>query len=104
MSSDALLMNVFCHPGVLRGTEVESILGVQNGDIPTFGFPARVPLQNGRADRTEVDMKLGALLVESKLTETDFQTKAPEIVESYRDLDVVFERSTRFGTDCGAPA
>ena len=72
MSSDALLMNVFCHPGVLRSADLKSILGVENGEVPTFGFRARVPLQNGHADRTEVDMKLGALLVESKLTETDF--------------------------------
>ena len=36
-------------------------------------------------------MKLGSLLVESKLTETDFQTQKPGIVERYRDLHAVFE-------------
>jgi len=40
-------------------------------------------------------MKLGGLLVESRLTEADFQIKQPEIVESYRDLEEVF--------DCSAP-
>ena len=90
MSSDALLMNVFCHPGCLKS--VGSILGVQSHESPLFGFRARVPLANGQSDRTEVDMKLGSLLVESKLTESDFQTKAADVVEHYRDFQQVFDR------------
>jgi hypothetical protein len=90
MSSDALLMNVFCHPQSLKSAC--SILGVQAGESPQFGFRARIPLLNGHRDRTEVDMKLGSLLVESKLTESDFQTKAAEVVEGYRDFREVFER------------
>jgi hypothetical protein len=35
-------------------------------------------------------MKLGNLLVESKLTEADFQIKGAGVVESYRDLQQVF--------------
>jgi len=42
-------------------------------DMPEFGYKARVPLLGGRTDRTEVDMKLGRLLVEAKLTESDFR-------------------------------
>jgi Restriction Endonuclease associating with ARP len=90
-SSDALLMNVFCHPRTLEKPALCSTLKVQVGESPLFGFRARVPLANGRADRTEVDMKLGSLLVESKLTESGFQTKAVEAVESYRDLHQVFD-------------
>jgi hypothetical protein len=90
MSSDALLMNVFCHPGSLKSAF--SILGVQSGESPQFGFRPRVPLLNGHSDRTEVDMKLGSLLVEAKLTESDFQSKAAEVVESYRDFGDVFDR------------
>jgi len=93
MSSDALLMNVFCHPRVFSAAGVRSLLGIENGDTPVFGFPARVPLRGGRKDQTEVDMKLGALLLESKLTEPDFQTQAAEIVDRYSDLAEVFERS-----------
>ncbi len=37
-------------------------------------------------------MKLGTLLVESKLTEADFQKAKGAIVESYRDLPDVFDR------------
>jgi len=92
MSSDALLMNVFCHPGVLRNASVRFMIGVETEDDPIFGFPARVPLRNAHTDRTEVDMKLGSLLVESKLTETDFQIQKPGIVENYRYLSAVFER------------
>jgi len=90
MSSDALLMNIFCHPRSLK--TACSILGVQSGESPLFGFRARVPLSNGHSDRTEVDMKIGSLLVESKLTESDFQTKPAEVVEGYRDFREVFER------------
>ncbi|HKR85615.1 MAG TPA: hypothetical protein VJS37_15760 [Terriglobales bacterium] len=92
-SSDALLMNVFCHPRTLNDHTLCSTLNVQIGESPIFGFRARVPLANGGADRTEVDMKLGGLLVESKLTESDFQTGRIEVVESYRDLHEAFDIS-----------
>ena len=93
MSSDALLMNVFCHPSTLRRS-LRPMLGGGIWEVAEFGFKARVPLRGGRTDRTEIDMRLGGLLVESKLTEADFQIGEPEVVESYRDLEEVF--------DCGA--
>ena len=37
-------------------------------------------------------MRLGSLLVEAKLTEVGFQTRAAQIVEAYRDFDTVFDR------------
>ena len=91
MSSDALLMNVFCHPHTLRNQRLRSMLGVAPEDGPVFGFPARVPLLTGHKDRTEVDMKLGTLLIEAKLTESDFQFRAIELTERYRDLNEVFD-------------
>ena len=90
-SSDALLMNIFCFPGTLKNRSVLDLLGVEPGSVPEFGFKARVPLANGRFDRTEVDMRLGQLLVESKLTESDFQRREAALVESYRDFADVFE-------------
>jgi hypothetical protein len=36
-------------------------------------------------------MKLGAVLFEAKLTESDFQTQKAPIVEGYRDLKEVFD-------------
>jgi hypothetical protein len=92
MSSDALLMNVFCAPGVLESTAVQKMMGVNGDKAPVFGLRARVPFANGRFDRTEVDMQWGELLVEAKLTESDFQTCQENVIEAYRDLDDVFDR------------
>jgi hypothetical protein len=89
-SSDALLMNVFCTPGVLESELIRSILDVGEEANPVFGWKARVPLKNGRTDTTEVDFRWGSLLVEAKLTEADFQTRAAVVVESYRDFEEVF--------------
>jgi len=92
MSSDALLMNIFCTPDVSASNALRNALGIEEDAKPIFGWKARVPLHNGRFDRTEVDMRLGSLLVEAKLTESDFQCREAGIVESYRDFDQVFER------------
>jgi len=90
-SSDALLMNIFCYPGVLRRAAVCSLLGIEAGQRPAFGVRAGIPLQNGAQDRSEIDMKLGRLLVEAKLTEGDFQTAGRHLVQRYRDLESVFD-------------
>jgi hypothetical protein len=92
MSSDALLMNVFCAPGVADSAAVRNALGVEEDAEPVFGWKARVPLASGKFDRTEVDLRWGGLLVEAKLTESDFQTRSARIVEGYRDFDAVFDR------------
>jgi hypothetical protein len=91
MSSDALLMNIFCHPTTISPL-LCAMLGIDHPSVPEFGFRARIPLRNGHTDRTEVDMKIGRLLAEAKLTETNFQTQKKEIVEAYRDLGAVFDR------------
>lgn len=91
-SSDALLMNIFCYPGVSRDGRVSGLLGAEQGKSPCFGYKARVPLANGRFDRTEVDMRMGNLLVEAKLTETDFQSAEKGALLAYRDFTRVFDR------------
>jgi hypothetical protein len=91
MSSDALLMNVFCTPGVAESVALRRALGADGDAPPIFGWKARVPLASGRFDRTEVDMRLGSLLVEAKLTEFDFQSREARIVQSYRDFATVFD-------------
>ena len=92
MSSDALLMNVFCTPGVAESENIQQMLGIDTYDAPVFGWKARVPLKNGLMDRTEVDMQWGTLLVEAKLTELDFQVRSAAFVEAYRDFEIVFDR------------
>jgi hypothetical protein len=91
LSSDALLMNIFCYPSVTRRLEVCRLLGLEPGSVPKFGFMPRVPLLNQAIERTEIDMKLGSLLFEAKLTEGDFQIQRAELVEQYKDLREVFD-------------
>jgi hypothetical protein len=129
-SSDALLMNVFCHPGVFNGTTlnpaVANLLNIDPTTRPCFGINPHVPLKTIRAnrkaskhqalslqsdldsetwalaptatptdqtltDRTEIDLQLGTLFLEAKLTESNFQTAAPRLIERYRDLEAVFD-------------
>lgn len=90
-SSDALLMNIFCYPRVLCRKPLCALLGIEAGLAPEFGFRPAVPLVNGHADRTEIDMKLGNLLVEAKLTEADFQHAPLRLLRRYRDLEEVFD-------------
>ena len=90
-SSDALLMNVFCYPRLLRRPGVCTLLGIEVGARPQFGFRARIPFSNGRTDQTEIDMRAGSLLIEAKLTETGFQTAPLSRVLKYRDLREVFD-------------
>ncbi len=94
-SSDALLMNIFCHPGVFNGNTlapaVATLLGVEPSAQPIFGIRPGVPLRSGLKDRTEIDLQLNQLFVEAKLTETSFQTAKPRLIERYRDLETVFD-------------
>ena len=110
-SSDALLMNIFCHPDVFDGDHlnapIAALLGVDRTAQPRFGACPGVPLatplkpRTKRAapldafDRTEIDLVLAGptttLFVEAKLTESDFQTATPALLARYRDLDSVFD-------------
>jgi hypothetical protein len=89
-SSDALLMNIFCHPVTRRAPRVVGILGIPDVAVPIFGWRARVPLADGKLDRTEVDMKFGSLLVEAKLTEASFESCSITRMKSYIDFEQVF--------------
>ncbi len=138
-SSDALLMNIFCHPGVFNGhTLAPAVANLLNVDLtarPCFGINPSVPLKTLRkgrkpkqasealtsnnpgapcpasgtwaleaptepsptatdrslTDRTETDLQLDNLFLEAKLTESNFQTAAPRLIERYRDLETVFD-------------
>ncbi len=106
-SSDALLMNIFCHSEVFDGVHlaapVAALLNVDPTAAPCFGenpgVPLLTPLRSRskkaapveRLDRTEIDLTLGNLFIEAKLTESDFQTAAPTLIARYRDLEAVFD-------------
>jgi hypothetical protein len=89
-SSDALLMNCFCYPGAAERI-VTSLLPDVRFESPEFGAPGDVQLSNGKVDSTEVDMRIGNAIFESKLTERDFTSKAFAVVERYRALNEVFD-------------
>lgn len=92
-SSDALLMSIFCHPGVMMSARVRTMLGIESEATPKFGFKPRTPLHRRRSDNTEIDMKIDQLLVEAKLTESDFQSATFDLISRYRDLETVFDLS-----------
>jgi hypothetical protein len=111
ISSDALLMNIFCHPGVFDGarlsTPVAALLNVDPAATLCFGAHPGVPLATAlkprtkkstprqALDRTEIDLTLttstSTLFLEAKLTESGFQTAAPALIARYRDLEAVFD-------------
>ena len=90
-SSDALLMNIFCYPGLTSRRSVCSLLGVEPGLRPAFGVRIQTPCSTGLGDRTEIDMTLGELLVEAKLTEAGFASARNDLVSRYVDVDDVFD-------------
>ncbi len=103
-SSDALLMNIFCHPDTMDQPLVRALLGIESNTVAEFGFKPRTPLHGGKHDNTEIDMKIGELLVEAKLTESNFQFASNSLISRYRDLEEVFDVSelpNRNGKQCG---
>lgn len=94
-SSDALLMSIFCHPEVFDegklNPSIANLLNVDSAAQPSFGVCPGVPLRNGHLDRTEIDLHLGNLFVEAKLTETSFQNARSRLIERYRDLETIFD-------------
>lgn len=97
ISSDALLMSVLCHPRVLKepSCALRRLLGLHNPRRLQFGYTPRIPLNAGHIERTEVDLRIedadGDLLLEAKLTESDFQTTKRPWFERYRDAETVFD-------------
>ncbi len=98
-SSDALLMNVFCHPSIKKWKGIKQVFGNELESIK-FGVPGAVR-KNGHQDSTEIDMVLSGVFCEAKLTEDDFTQKSSEVVEDYDELKSTFhdEALPRVGTD-----
>lgn len=90
-SSDALLLNVFCYPGVLRRPGVCALLGVEPGLQPSFGVRAELPMRNGEIDRTELDMCLGSTIAEAKLTESGFGRASRDRLLRYQGVEEIFD-------------
>lgn len=92
-SSDTLLMNVFCYPGIEKCHSLARLFGQTTLSAAEFGVSGHVPLVGGETDTTKIDMRLEGLLIEAKLTEPDFTSKSKARVATYRDFEAVFEAS-----------
>ena len=101
-SSDALLMNIFCFPGILRRPALCALLGIPTGLTPQFGVRAGIPTTGTLPDRTELDLVLGDLLLEAKLTEFGFGQARPALVTRFRDLALAFDPDDLPRTPTGA--
>ncbi len=82
-SSDALLMNIFCYPGLLESGTVAALLGIDARSRARFGVNPQLARERNLIDRTEIDMELGGLLFEAKLCESDFQTARPALLARF---------------------
>ncbi|MDO8316677.1 MAG: hypothetical protein Q7T12_04060 [Flavobacterium sp.] len=93
-SSDALAMNVFCHPDFSKWEEMKKLFQVNEFTSIVFGYKAKVDkiINNvNKKDNTEVDVFLNEnLIIECKLTEKDFSSKKMDIVEHYSEFKNVF--------------
>lgn len=93
-SSDALAMNIFCHPDFSKWEEMKKLFQVNEFTSIVFGYKAKVDktINNiNKKDNTEVDIFLnGNIIIECKLTEKDFSSKQKDIVEHYSEFRNVF--------------
>ncbi|MDD2276944.1 MAG: hypothetical protein PHP56_10475 [Smithellaceae bacterium] len=88
-SSDALLMNIFCHPKLATWEGVADILGFYPLK-PTFGEKPKIYKEGTDGDMTEIDMSLCDTFVEAKLTEEDFTDKDISEVLKYKNFKMHF--------------
>lgn len=91
-SSDALLMNIFCHPRAFAaGSLLRALLATEPPERLEFGAKPRIALIANHVERTEIDLRIGNLLIEAKLTETEFPRAPRARVERYRDFASAFD-------------
>ncbi len=90
-SSDAVLMNVFCHPKIKVWKGVAQLTGINPDDIE-FGWNPGIETHDSP---TEIDMYSNNTIYEAKLTEKGFTEKnIGKVREVYPDFEDVFESSS----------
>lgn len=93
-SSDALAMNIFCHPSFKKWKGITNLFQVENITSVEFGFQAKVLKTDQNQfteDKTEVDVLINKnIIAECKLTEADFCVKEKQLVEQYSEFKNVF--------------
>ncbi len=89
-SSDAILMNIFCYPQFTNWIGPHKLLGIDKDEEIIFGWKPSFENEK-KANSTEIDMKIGNRIFESKLTESSFTEKNLSVVEKYSDFYDVFD-------------
>jgi len=92
-SSDALLMNCFCYPGAAKRILERLGFSMHASAQPEFGVKAKLPLIDESPDATEIDMRVGGIVFEAKLTEKDFTSRPVAHVQRYSGLATHFDLS-----------
>lgn len=90
-SSDALLMNIFCHP--LAPTALAPLFGFKRAPRLQFGFKPRLSYSNGGCERSEIDLCMSqgrTAFCEAKLTESDFTSNSLASVHRYKYFQTIF--------------
>ncbi|MBA7562127.1 hypothetical protein ES708_03776 [subsurface metagenome] len=95
-SSDALLMNIFCHPDINKWKGIAKLFDLSNIKEVTFGHNPKL-LKNGKPEskphQTEIDLVINdKIICEAKLTESDFTNKNKKSVEAYDRFEGVFNK------------
>jgi len=88
-SSDALLMNIFCHPDFCPSNS--PMFPGTSGLRPEFGAPGNVQLTSGASDITEIDLRIGGILCEAKLCEADFTQAPASRLRTYAAFSELFD-------------
>jgi hypothetical protein len=94
-SSDALLMNIFCHPGVNKWSSIAKLFKQKAINPPIFGYNPFLTISGKLEPRpTEIDMVLNdEIFCEAKLTEKNFSFDLKMKIERYDKFDAVFEKT-----------
>ena len=93
-SSDALLMNIFCHPEFKKLRPLTRLLDVKSDCELEFGWN---PEFENETHPTEIDLKIGNRIFEAKLTEKSFTSARKDIVKRYADYSTVFTEEFLIG-------
>jgi len=89
-SSDALLMNIFSYPKVDSWSGIQKLLGIENIKEIEYGFIPNIESDESMT-KTEIDMKIGNVFFEAKLTEADFTEKdINTLIKKYPEANSVF--------------
>jgi hypothetical protein len=91
-SSDALLMNIFCHPAVFSdghlNTAIANLLGVPTDTQPKFGIHPGVPLRQTRRPRTKKTTPAPKTSLRLFHDSASTQTNEPEPLKDRTEIDL----------------